>query len=91
MKFQNSVAIVRTRKGNVVGCHMISTYGYEKENPNQFVYDEYRCNRFEFVETVGGCVIVKTEETFEHSKAKITNEIIFENVTEVEIFTTHKL
>ena len=42
MKFKNSVAIVRTRKDNVVGCHMISTYGYEKENPNQFVYDEYR-------------------------------------------------
>ena len=91
MKFKNSVAIVRTRKGNVVGCHMISTYGYEKENPNQFVYDEYRCKQFELVETVGGCVIVKTEETLEHSKAKITNEIIFENVTEVEILTTHKL
>ena len=91
MKFKNSVAIVRTRKGNVVGCHMISTYGYEKENQNQFVYDEYRCKRFELLETVGGCVIVKTEETFEHSNAKITNEIIFENVTEVEILTTHKL
>ena len=91
MEFKNSVAIVRTRKDNVVGCHMISTYGYEKENPNQFVYDEYRCKRFELVETVGGCVIVKTEETLEHSKAKITNEIIFENVTEVEILTTHKL
>lgn len=91
MKFKNSVAIVRTRKGNVVGCHMISTYGYEKENQNKFAYDEYRCKQFELVETVGGCVIVKTEETFEHSKAKITNEIIFENVTEVEILTTHKL
>ena len=91
MKFKNSVAIVRTRKGNVVGCHMISTYGYEKENQNQFAYDEYRCKQFELVETVGGCVIVKTEETFEHSKAKITNEIIFENVTEVETLTTHKL
>ena len=91
MKFKNSVAIVRTRKDNVVGCHMISTYGYEKENPNQFVYDEYRCKQFELVENVGGFVIVKTEETLEHSKAKITNEIIFENVTEVEILTTHKL
>ena len=91
MKFKNSVAIVRTRKDNVVGCHMISTYGYEKENPNQFVCDEYRCNRFDLVETVGGCVIVKTEETLEHSKAKITNEIIFENVTEIEILTTHRL
>ena len=91
MKFENSVAIVRTRKDNVVGCHMISTYGYEKENQNQFVYDEYKCKRFELLETVGGCVIVKTEETLENSKAKITNEIIFENVTEVEIFTTHKL
>ena len=91
MKFKNSVAIVRTRKDNVVGCHMVSTYGYEKEKQNQFVYDEYRCRQFELLETVGGCVIIKTEEMFEHSKAKITNEIIFENVTEVEILTTHKL
>ena len=91
MKFKNSVAIVRTRKDNVVGCHMISTYDYQKENPNQFVYGEYRCERFELAETVGGRVIVKTEETFEHSKAKVTNEIIFENVTKVEILTTHKL
>ena len=91
MKFKSSVAIVRTRKDNVVGAHMISTYGYEKENQNKFAYDEYRCKQFELVENVGGCVIVKTEETLEHSKAKITNEIIFENVTEVEILTTHKL
>lgn len=91
MKFKNSVAIIRTRKDNVVGCHMISTYGYQEENPNQFVYDGYRCKQFELAETVGGCVIVKTEETFEHSKAKVTNEIIFENVTEIEILTTHKL
>ena len=91
MKFKNSVAIVRTRKDNVVGSHMISTYDYQKENPNQFVYGEYRCEQFELVETVGGRVIVKTEETLRHSKVKITNEIIFENVTEVEILTTHKL
>lgn len=91
MKFKNSVAIVRTRKDNVIGSHMISTYNYQKENPNQFVYGEYRCERFELVETVGGRVIVKTEETLRHSKVKITNEIIFENVTEVEILTTHKL
>ena len=91
MKFKNSVAIVRTRKDNVVGCHMISTYGYEKENPNQFVYDEYRCKRFELVETVCGSVIIRTEDALEHSKAKITNEIIFENVTEIEILTAHKL
>lgn len=91
MKFKNSVAIIRTRKDNVVGSHMISTYNYQKENPNQFVYGEYRCERFELAETVGGRVIVKTEETFEHSKAKVTNEIIFENVTEIEILTTHKL
>lgn len=91
MKFKNSVAIVRTKKDNVVGSHMISTYGYQEENPNQFAYDGYRCKWFELAETVGGCVIVKTEETLRHSKVKITNKIIFENVTEVEILTTHKL
>lgn len=91
MKFTNSVAIVRTKKDNVVGSHMISTYEYQKENPNQFTYGEYRCNRFSLAETIGGRVIVKTEETFKQSKAKITNEIIFDNVTEVEILTTHKL
>lgn len=91
MKFKNSVAIVRTKKDNVVGSHMIFTYGYREENPNQFAYDGYRCKQFELAETVGGRVIVKTEETLRHSKVKITNEIIFENVTEVEILTTHKL
>lgn len=91
MVFKNSVAIIRTRKDNVVGCHMVSTYGYEKAKPNQFAYDEYRCKQFDLVETVGGSVIVKTEDTFEHSKAKVTNEIIFENVTEIEILTVHKI
>lgn len=43
MKFKNSVAIVRTKKDNVVGSHMIFTYGYREENPNQFAYDGYRC------------------------------------------------
>lgn len=91
MIFKNSVAIVRTRKDNVVGCHMISTYDYEQANPNQFVYDGYRCEWFALMETVGGSVIIETEQVLEHSKAKLTNKIIFENVTGIEIFTSHKL
>ena len=90
MKYKNSVAIVRTRKGNTVGCKMIATYRYAKLNKNQFVYDKgYMCKDFEIIETVGGQVIVKTTDKFEFSKANITNRIVFDNVTDIEILTHH--
>ena len=91
MAYKNSVAIIRTRKDTVVGCHMISTKGYEKINPKQFAYDGYRCHEFEIGETVGGVVVVATKDKFEYSGADIRNEIRFENVYEIELLTAHEL
>ena len=91
MAYKNSVAIIRTRKDNVVGCHMISTKGYEKINPNKFAYDGYRCREFEIGETVGGVVVVATKGKFEYSGADIRNEILFENVYAIELLTAHEL
>ena len=92
MKYKNSVAIVRTRTGHTVGCKMIATYRYAKLNKNQFVYDKvYLCKEFEIVETAGGQVIVKLTDKFEFSKANITNRIVFDNVTDIEILTHHDI
>ena len=91
MAYKNSVAIIRTRKDNVVGAHMISTRGYEQINPDRFAYDGYRCREFEIGETVGGVVVVVTKDRFEYSGADIRNEILFENVYEIELLTAHKV
>lgn len=91
MKYKNSVAIIRTRNGNTVGCHMVSTYRYRSFNKSQFVYDEYFCESFEIYENVGGQVKVKTFDKLTHSDVEITNEITFDNVTSIEILSYHKL
>ena len=55
------------------------------------IYKDYMCKEFEIVETVGGQVIVKTTDKFEFSKANITNRIVFDNVTDIEILTHHDI
>ena len=91
MNFTHSVAIIRTRKDSVVGCHMIFTRRYANQNKNQFKYTGYACSEFHIGETVGGNVIVTTFDVMERSKVKIVNQIHFENVTEIEIYTIHDL
>ena len=82
MNFTHSVAIIRTRKDSVVGCHMIFTRRYANQNKNQFRYTGYACSEFH---------IVTTFDVMERSKVKIVNQIHFENVTEIEIYTIHDL
>ena len=90
MKYTNSVAIIRTRNGNTVGCHMVSTYNYQSLNKSQFVYNEYFCKSFEIYENVGGEVKVKTFDKLNHANVEIINEITFNNVTEIEILSYHE-
>lgn len=91
VKYKNSVAIVRMRKNMIVGCFMIANYKYMKYNPTQFVYDNaYKCKEFDICETVDGRVIIKTKDKLENSKANITNTIVCDNVTEIEILTHYE-
>ena len=53
MSYQNSVAIIRTRKDSVVGCHIIFTNRYVAANRHQFVYRGYPCSEFHIAETEG--------------------------------------
>lgn len=91
MNLTNSVAIIRIRKDSVVGCHMIYTNRYVATNKHQFVYRGYPCAEFHIAETDGGDVIVTTVDMMPHSKVKITNQIRFENVTEIEVLTSHEV
>ena len=91
MSYQNSVAIIRTRKDSVVGCHMIFTNRYVAANIHQFVYRGYPCSEFHIAETEGGDVIVTIFDVMQQSKVKITNQIRFENVTEIEVLTSHEM
>lgn len=91
MIYSNSIAIIRTRKDSVVGSHLISTRAYEKANPHQFVYNGYRCSKFDVAETVGGTIVLTLIDTLEFSKVTVTNTIYFENVTSIEIKTHHKV
>lgn len=90
MKYKNSVAIIRTRNDNTVGCHMVSTYNYQSLNKTQFVYNEYFCKSFEIYENGGGQVKIKTFDKLVHSNVEVVNEITFDNVTNIEILSYHK-
>lgn len=90
MKYKNSVAIIRTKNGNTVGCHMVSTYNYQALNKTQFVYDEYKCKSFEIYENVGGEVKIRTYDELNHANVKVTNYITFNNVTGIDIFSCHE-
>ena len=70
MSYQNSVAIIRTRKDSVVGCHMIFTNRYVAANRHQFVYRGYPCSEFHIAETEGGDVIVTTFDVMPQSKVQ---------------------
>lgn len=89
MKYTDSVAIIRTRKGNTVGSYIISTFNYQMLMPSQFVYDGYSCRAFEVYENVGGQVKIKTFDKLEHAGIDFQNVITFDNVTDIEIMSEH--
>lgn len=92
MEFKSSIAIVRTRKDSIIGCHSIVTRNYTKFKPKQFDYkNSYRCDEFDILETVGGNVVIKTRTRLKHSKVEVLNELTFENVTGIEMFTYHEV
>ena len=55
------------------------------------MYRGYPCSEFHIAETDGGDVIVTTFDVMPQSKVKITNQIRFENVTEIEMLTSHEM
>lgn len=89
--YENSVVIVRTQHGSIVGSHMIFTKKYRSNNPTQFDYKGYQYKQFTIKETVGGNVIVETVDQLDHSGAKVTNVIEFSNVTGLEILTDNTI
>lgn len=91
MIFTDSVALVRTRKQNTVGVHMISTYRYQKLMPSQFVYSGYVGESFEITENVGGMVIITITNKLPHSGITFKNVIRFDNVTDIEIMSEHDI
>lgn len=91
MKYTDILMIVRTRKGNVVGSHMVYTHNYRKINPKKFAYSRYSCNCFELMENISGDIVVKCTDRLEHADINFTNIIRFSNVTEIEIMSEHDL
>ena len=90
--YKNRVAIIRTRKDTVVGCHSVATKKYIQLMPSQFDYkNTYICDSFELLENVGGDVIIKTEDSLKHVGLEFTNRIRIRNVEENEILTEHEV
>jgi len=87
--FKNSIAIIRTKKGNVVDCHMFSTYNYIKLKPKQFDYKGYCGQSFEITESVGGTIVVLVKDKLQHSNIEFTNTVRIDNVTAIEIISEH--
>ena len=87
MSYQNSVAIIRTRKDSVVGCHMIFTNRYVAANRHQFVYRGYPCSEFHIAETEGGDVIVTTFDVMPQSKV-IIREKPFSEAQSIPLYET---
>lgn len=90
--YKNSVAIIRTRKDTVVGCHMVATKKYIQIMPSRFDYkNTYICDSFELLENVGGDVIIKAEDSLKHAGLKFINRIRIRNVEEIKILTEHEV
>lgn len=90
--YKNSVAIIRTRKDTVAGCHRVATKKYIQLMPSQFDYkNTYICDSFELLENVGGDVIIKAEDSLKHVGLEFTNRIRIRNVEEIEILTEHEV
>lgn len=91
MTYRNSAAIIRTRSGNTIGCHMVFTHKYRGLKPNQFDYKGYPCQEFDILETVGGKVVIEASDKLNYSGAEVKIKMNFSNVTEIEILTEHDL
>lgn len=90
--YKNSVAIIRTRKDTVVGCHMVATKKYIQIMPSRFDYkNAYICDSFELLENVGGDVIIKAEDSLKNVGIKFINRIRIRNVEEIKILTEHEV
>lgn len=90
--YKNSVAIIRTRKDTVVGCHMVATRKYIQIMPSQFDYkNAYICDSFELLENVGGDVIIVAKDSLRHANVRFKNRIRIRNVEEIEILTEHEV
>lgn len=91
MIYKNSVALIRTRKGNVAGCHMVVTRRYIKLMPTSFCYKGcYICDNFEILENVGGDVVIISHDRLGYAGVDIKNRIRIQNVSDIEIMTEHE-
>lgn len=91
MRYINSVAIIRTRKENTVGCHMVVAKKYMQLMSSQFAYkDCYICNDFEILENAGGDIIIKTHDSLQYAGIEFENTIRIRNVTDIEIMSEHE-
>jgi len=90
--YSNSAAIIRTRKGNTVGCHLLVTKNYQKSNNQEFSFTNvYVGDSFDICESVGGDIVVKVYDLLPHSQVRVKNRIWIQNVTEIEILSFHEV
>lgn len=90
--YSNSAAIIRTRKGNTVGCHLLVTKNYQKSNNQEFSYtNAYIGDSFDICETVGGNIVATVYDHLLFARVKVENRIQIQNVTEIEILSFHEV
>lgn len=92
MKFNNAVAIIRTRDKSRVTTRLIYTDSYRINNPCRFAYiseADYECDNFSISQAANGDVLVRTECVYEvcgNLPVKWTMHLRFSNVADVEIY-----
>lgn len=87
--YTNSIAIIRTECSTTARTYTVHTHNYEKEHPSQFVYDGYSCDKFTMSETVAGQLVIDLVSSMAAGTISVRHSIIFDNVKEVEILTSH--
>lgn len=88
MKYYNSAAIIRTKKGNTVGVHLIVAEGYRKNGGISFSEkDSVECDYFEICEFVGGSLLIETHANTKVAKVEIKHKIEIKNAETIEILS----
>lgn len=92
--YTDSHMTVRTKRNSVVGVHVIETENYAilaSKHGHEYKGKKYSCKSFEILENGAGQLIVRLYDDFRHVGARFSHEIVFSNVTDVEISTEHDI
>lgn len=88
MKYYNSAAIIRTKKGNTVNAHLIVSRGYRGNGGISFSEENsIECDYFEIYEFVGGSLLIETYAKTKVAEVEIKHKIEIKSAKTIEILS----